>query len=102
MNEYVTHCNHFTGLRTYKGRISYLPHPGYKTPVSASNGGRAMSSLTRSASQMVDFDPSTDNNLGFMTPMHTSQSMFSDIVDSDSPLRDLSLETAYAKVRKEF
>lgn len=47
---------------------------------------------------MVDVDLANDTNVGFMTPMHSSQSMFSDLVDSDSPLRDLSLETAYAKV----
>lgn len=61
-----------------------------------SNAGRTV--LTRSASQMVDVDLANDTNVGFMTPMHSSQSMFSDLVDSDSPLRDLSLETAYAKV----
>lgn len=62
-----------------------------------SGSGRTVP-LTRSASQMVDIDTVGENGVGFMTPMHTSQSMFSDIVDSDSPLRDLSLETAYAKV----
>lgn len=89
------------GLRTYKGRISYLPHPNHKSPVQTTVSGRTVS-LTRSASQMVDLDPISENGVGFMTPMHTSQSMFSDIVDPDSPLRDLSLETAYAKIAEDM
>lgn len=88
------------GLRTYRGRISYLPHPNSKSPVLTSSTRGTV--LTRSASQMVDVDLANDTNVGFMTPMHTSQSMFSDLVDSDSPLRDLSLETAYAKIAEDM
>jgi len=79
----------FAGLRTYRGRLSYLLHPDYKNI-----NGRVTpkKGMTRSTSQIVDSEPKAVRN-----GLHLSQSVLSDL-DAENDNCDLNLETAMGKV----